>query len=54
MSAYVEDAAMTYGAGNPMWTVTYLENVSGCVGDENKACWVALNAVESQQQGKGA
>ncbi len=25
-----------------------------CVGDENKARWVALNAVESQQQGKGA
>ena len=29
MSAYVEESAMAYGAENPMWTVTYLENVSG-------------------------
>lgn len=29
MSAYFEEAAMAHGAGNPMWRVTYLENVSG-------------------------
>lgn len=29
MSTFHEEAAMAHGAGNPMWTVTYLESFSG-------------------------
>lgn len=29
MSTFHEEAAMAHGAGNPTWTVTYLESFSG-------------------------